>query len=91
MYINGFWGTVCKHDWSAMSSVVMCKQLGLGNTGTSNSYGSGSASNPIHFDSVMCNGSEPNILSCPHPRIGIVLGYCRHRDDVGVTCSGLYG
>ena len=89
MYINGQWGTVCNDYWNANSSTVVCKQLGLGNTGALRSYGAGQQSTPIHLDDVICNGNEPNILACSHLQLS--AHNCDHNKDVGVTCSGLYG
>ena len=88
MYINGQWGTVCNDYWNASSSTVVCRQLGLGNTGTFRSYGAGHKSTPIHLDDVRCNGSEPNILACSHLQLSV--HNCDHNKDVGVTCVGLY-
>ena len=88
MYINGQWGTVCDDGWSTTSSTVVCRQLGLGSTGTLTSYGAGPSSYPIYLDDVRCNGSEDNILACQHSRLGD--HNCFHGDDVGVTCTGLY-
>ena len=88
MFINGQWGTVCDDHWGTGSSTVLCRQLGLGNTGTSAHYGAGPSSYPIHLDNVICSGSEANILGCPHSGLG--NHSCNHDDDVGVTCTGLY-
>ena len=89
MYINGQWGTVCDDNWTTGSSTVLCRQLGLGNTGALSYYNEdGSSSYPIYLDNIMCNGSEVNILACPHSRLH--NHNCSHGDDVGVTCSGLY-
>ena len=89
LYINGQWGTVCDDYWTASSSTVVCRQLGLGNTGTFNRYGAGPVDYPIYLDDVRCNGSEVNILACTH--LPLSDHDCGHGDDVGVTCSGLYG
>ena len=89
MYINGQWGTVCDDGWSTGSSNVACRQLGLGNTGTLDRYGTGPAGSPIYLDEVRCGGSEDNILSCSH--LPLSNHNCDHVEDVGVTCSGLYG
>ena len=89
MYINGQWGTVCDDDWTTGSSTVVCRQLGLGNTGTLSHYGTGSSVYPIYLDEVRCDGSESNILACPHLSLG--EHDCSHADDVGVACSGLHG
>ena len=88
IYINGQWGTVCDDDWTTGSSTVVCRQLGLGSTGTFNQYGTSSADSPIHLDDVRCDGSEPNILACSHSPISVQN--CNHNKDVGVTCSGFY-
>ena len=88
MYINEQWGTVCDDHWNASSSTVVCRQLGLGNTGMLTSYGAGPSSYPIYLDDVRCNGSEVNILACLHLQLHV--HNCSHNEDVGVTCSGLY-
>ena len=88
MYINGQWGTVCDDHWNASSSTVVCRQLGLGITGTLTSYGPGPSSYPIYLDDVRCNGIEPNILACLH--LPLSDHNCNHNEDVGVLCSGLY-
>ena len=88
MFINGQWGTVCDDDWTTGSSTVVCRQLGLGNTGTFKRYGAGPSYYPIHLDGVICNGNEANILACEH--LGLGDENCTHIEDTGVTCSGLY-
>ena len=88
MYINGQWGTVCDDYWNASSSTVVCRQLGLGNTGTFYRYGAGQFGSPIHLDNVRCGGSEVNILACLHSPLSD--HNCGHSEDVGVICSGLY-
>ena len=88
LYLNGQWGTVCDDHWNASSSTVVCRQLGLGSTGTLTSYGAGPSSYPIYLDDVKCNGSEANILACLH--LPLRDHNCSHSEDVGVMCSGLY-
>ena len=88
MYINGQWGTVCNDSWNASSSTVVCRQLGLGDMGTLNHYGTGPADYPIYLDDVRCDGNEANILACSHSPLSD--HNCTHDKDVGVTCSGLY-
>ena len=88
MFINGQWGTVCDDHWGTRSSTVLCRQLGLGNTGRFNRYTVGPSSYPIFLDDVNCIGTEANILACPHLRLG--SHNCGHAEDTGVICSGLY-
>ena len=87
-FLGRFWGTICSKSWSTLSSTVVCRQMGLGNTGVLRSYGRGSPANPVFFKNVRCNGSEPNILACPRTRID--EHDCSHDLDVGVICSELY-
>ena len=89
IYIDGQWGTVCDDYWNASSTIVLCRQLGLGNTGVFNRYGAGPLGSPIYLDNVICNGSEANILACSH--LPLRDHNCVHNNDVGVMCSGLYG
>ena len=88
MFFNGKWGTVCDDRWGRGSSTVVCRQLGLGNTGTFKYFDAGPTSFPILLDEVNCNGNEANILACSHLRVGD--HNCNHGEDVGVTCFGLH-
>ena len=88
MYINGEWGTVCDDHWTARSSAVVCRQLGLGSTGTDQRYSPGPSHFPILLDDVRCVGNEANVLACQHLRLS--EHNCNHGEDIGVTCSGLY-
>jgi len=88
IFFNNQWGTVCDDLWSAGSSAVVCKQLGLGSTGDQVNFGAGPSNFLILLDDVICDGTEANILRCPHNRIGD--HNCGHFEDVGVRCSGLY-
>ena len=47
-------------------------------------FGGGASS--IHLDSTGCNGSEPNLLACPHDGVGV--HNCGHAEDAGVICIG---
>ena len=87
-FFNRFWGTICDRGWNEKASTVICRQMGLGSTGTFKDYDGAAPAHPVHLDRVRCNGSEPNILACSHDRIG--WRNCLHIRDVGVTCSGLY-
>ena len=88
---NGEWGTVCDDGWDDTDAGVVCRQLGLGLSGTAiGSAGFGQGSGPILLDSVFCNGSEPVLARCVHPGISVIAS-CNHTNDAGVRCSGFQG
>ena len=53
-------------------------------------YGTASNFTPIHLDKVLCEGSEPSLLSCERDVIGwnITVDACDHSTDAGVKCGG---
>ena len=88
VYYNGEWGTVCDDGWNKADAVVVCRQLGLGSSGTaigSAAFGQGSGS--IWLDSVLCAGSESTLASCGHLGVGITRR-CNHSNDASVMCTG---
>lgn len=88
IFVNEQWGSVCIDGWNASSSTVVCRQLGLGNTGTFYHHGAGPIDFPVYLDDVRCNGDEVNILACLH--LPLSVHNCSHNENLGVTCSGLY-
>ena len=76
------------HGWDDQDAQVVCRQLGLGTTGTAILGFSPSASSsvPIWLDNVICNGSESRLIDCQHNGVG--NHNCDHHKDAGVTCGG---
>ena len=83
---NGEWGTVCDDGWDDTDAGVVCRQLGLGSSGTAiGSTGFGQGSGPIWLDSVTCTGNESTLASCGHLGVGVTRS-CSHSKDAGVRC-----
>ena len=88
---NGEWGTVCDDGWDDTDAGVVCRQLGLGESGTAiGSAGFGQGSGQIWLDNVDCTGSESTLVSCGHLGVGITRN-CSHSEDAGVRCDGMQG
>ncbi|XP_019855586.1 PREDICTED: deleted in malignant brain tumors 1 protein-like, partial [Amphimedon queenslandica] len=82
---NGRWGTVCDDSWDNTDAGVVCRQLGLGTSGTARSsayFGQGNGS--ILLDDVACDGTEQFLTNCTHTS----NHNCGHSEDAGVTCPG---
>ena len=92
VYYQGQWGTVCDDvfDGNSNAAMVVCRQLGFNpiNAIAVSSARLGRGTGPIWLDNVNCNGSEPNIDSCPHNAWG--SHDCGHHEDVSVFCLGMY-
>ncbi|XP_034613679.1 scavenger receptor cysteine-rich domain-containing protein SCART1-like [Trachemys scripta elegans] len=89
IYYSGSWGTVCDDFWDLPDSSVVCKQLGCGhaiNATVSAHYGQGFGQ--IWLDDVNCSGNEFDLWACPFRGWG--QHNCRHKEDAGVLCSGLF-
>ena len=90
MYYNGEWGTVCDDGWDDTDAGVVCRQLGLGSSGTAiGSAGFGQGSGPIWLNYVTCVGNESTLTSCGHLGVDITIG-CYHSEDAGVSCEGTW-
>ncbi|XP_043308327.1 T-cell differentiation antigen CD6 isoform X5 [Cervus canadensis] len=82
----GQWGSVCDDTWDLEDAHVVCRQLGCGWAvqalpGLHFAPGQGR----IHRDQVNCSGLETYLWDCP----GLPgNGYCGHKEDAGVVCSG---
>lgn len=82
----GQWGSVCDDTWDLEDAHVVCRQLSCGWAiqalpGLHFAPGRGL----IHRDQVNCSGAEDYLWDCP----GLPGdGYCGHKEDAGVICSG---
>ena len=83
---NYEWGSMCDDGWDDADAGVVCRQLGIGSSGTaikSTEFGQGSGK--IWPNIVLCNGSEPNLARC-----GInTTTSCKHTKNARVSCRGL--
>ncbi|XP_069054178.1 antigen WC1.1-like [Lepisosteus oculatus] len=85
---EGSWGTVCDDSWDLQDAQVVCRQLGCGDAVIAEKealFGPGSGA--IWLDEVNCTGSELHLWDCCHS--GLNQSDCRHKEDAGVTCTGL--
>lgn len=81
------WGTVCDDLFDNAAASVVCRQLGLGSSGTTVANGPfGSGTGWILMDNVQCRGSEATLQECPSSGWGV--SDCGHSEDIGVRCSG---
>ncbi|XP_053515231.1 T-cell differentiation antigen CD6 isoform X3 [Artibeus jamaicensis] len=86
MLEHGQWGSLCDDSWDLKDADVVCKQLSCGWAiqalpGLHFAPGQGA----IHRDQVNCSGAEIYLWDCP----GLPGdGYCGHKEDAGVVCSG---
>ena len=89
IFIEGFWGTVCRRGWGRKSADVACRLLGYTRSiETVDSFkylSSEIGSSPIWLDDVKCNGDERSLLDCPHGPIGTHA--CGHSTDIGLMCT----
>jgi len=89
VYHNDQWGTICSDNWDVNAATVVCRQLGFygdASAVTFAEFGTGSVSQPIWLDHVVCTGDENYITDCTHDGWG--ANSCHHWQDAGVTCSG---
>ena len=71
-------------DWNQNAANVVCRMLGFiaGGQATSNSY-FGQVTTDFGMDDVLCQGTESDILDCPH----ITTHNCGPSEGAGVICN----
>ena len=96
LYNGSTWSTICNYGswyWDNTDAGVVCRQLGLGMSGTAASNAEfGQGSGTIQFGGyVFCYGTERDIKSCPIDPGQLLDNNCHHNHDAGVRCgSGEY-
>lgn len=48
----------------------------------------GEGEGPIFLSNLRCRGNETNLLECPN--VVIRIQFCRHAEDAGVFCAGMF-
>ena len=87
VFCNGSWGTVCQGGWDDTDAGVVCRSLGLGESGKAvNLAEFGEGLGDIILTNIKCDGSEDNITSCPNAERRV--NSCSHNKDAGIRCSG---
>ena len=87
VYHNGEWGTVCNAGWDHTDATVVCRQLGLGVSGSAAYYNNFErGSGYILLSNVMCSSDDYTLAACGHFGVGII-GYCGHNSEAGVICE----
>ncbi|XP_072190756.1 neurotrypsin isoform X1 [Excalfactoria chinensis] len=86
VYLNGVWGTICGSHWDNNDATVICRQLALGEKGTSKHIPfSELGLIPVYWSEVRCRGDEENILLCEKDIWQD--GICPQNMAAAVTCS----
>eukprot|EP00057_Strongylocentrotus_purpuratus_P011989 XP_011666463.1 PREDICTED: deleted in malignant brain tumors 1 protein-like [Strongylocentrotus purpuratus] len=82
---DGFWGTVCDHEWDLRDARVVCKMLGFdGALAAPGSAAFGQGSGDILLDGISCESTHDNLADCYHRGIGV--SNCEHEEDSGAIC-----
>jgi len=80
-------GTVCDDGFSEAAARVVCRQLGLSETGARvvNTILYGIGNGLIWLDNIKCKGDEARLEDCAHSEYGD--HNCNHEEDIAVSCG----
>ena len=91
IFHDGYWGTVCDHEWDIKDAQVICRQLRYSKaifTPKHALFGKGNGH--IWLDHVKCLGSESSIENCQHGGWkNYYINHCSHYHDASVICSNV--
>ncbi|XP_052106030.1 deleted in malignant brain tumors 1 protein-like [Mytilus californianus] len=77
--------TVCSYMWNDQGADVVCRQLGMGDSGTA-VYLPRDHNYTRNMYSVECMGGEKNMYDCNY-QVTDYSGSCEHVSDAGVECA----
>ncbi|KAI1886539.1 hypothetical protein AGOR_G00196810 [Albula goreensis] len=88
VWFLGSWGTVCDDSWDMREAQVVCRQLGCGEALRVEGKATvGRGNGTIWLDEVNCTGDELHLWDCC--RSPLNQSDCSHKEDAGVTCTGI--
>ncbi|XP_063412541.1 uncharacterized protein LOC134695221 [Mytilus trossulus] len=82
---TGDTSTVCSYMWTNQGAGVVCRQLGLGDSGTA-FYLPRDHNYTRNMYSLECMGSETSVYDC-HYQLTDYYGSCDYTSDAGVECD----
>ena len=85
---NGEWGTISYNGWDDTDAGVVCRQLGLGSSGTAIELPN-IGQRPF-LEDVQCTGNESLLASCGHRGVNVINPFFTNYSlrDAGVRCDG---
>ncbi|XP_076094042.1 scavenger receptor cysteine-rich type 1 protein M160-like [Mytilus galloprovincialis] len=82
---TGDTSTVCSYMWTNQGAGVVCRQLGMGDSGTA-FYLPRDYNYTRNMYSLECMGSETSVYDC-HYQLTDSYGSCEYTSDAGVECD----
>ena len=91
IFHDGYWGTVCDHNWDIKDAQVVCRELGYSKAlrAPRNAF-FGRGNGHIWLYDLRCLGNESALENCPHRGWdNYNYRYCSHGEDASVICSNV--